>query len=126
MLGPYDFDKRAINHPVTRALMAKMTFEWGGTEYDAKYPDGIPTSIIITDEEGRTHDSGLVMYPAGHARNTTADLKDILNHKWRMLGSLGSAKPDALIARLSSLEKKSAQEIGTLYDFEIQSKGKFE
>jgi 2-methylcitrate dehydratase len=126
MLGPYDFDKRAINHPVTRALMAKMTFEWGGPEYDAKYPDGIPTSIVITDEEGQAHDSGLVMYPAGHARNTTADLKDILNHKWTMLASLAVGKPEGLAKRLSPLETKSAHDLASLCDFEIQGKGRFE
>lgn len=126
MLGPYDFDRRAINHPVTRSLMAKMTFEHGGPEYDRRYPDGIPTSIVITDEHGDEHDSGLVMYPAGHARNTTADLKDILNHKWKLLGSLAVKDPAALIQRLDRLEAKSAAEIGALYDFEIQSRGRFE
>lgn len=126
MLGPYDFDKRAINHTVTRALMAKMTFEWGGAEYDAKYPDGIPTSIVITDEEGQAHDSGLVMYPGGHARNTTADLKDILNHKWKMLGSLAAEKPETLISKLSGLEKKTAAEIAAINDFAINFRGKFE
>jgi 2-methylcitrate dehydratase len=126
MLGPHDFDKRAINHPVTRALMAKMTFEHGGPDYDAKYPDGIPTSMVITDEDGEAHDSGLVMYPAGHARNTTADLKDILAHKWRMLGSLAVEQPEILIKRLGALEKKSAKDVAALYDFEIIHRGRFE
>jgi len=126
MLGPHDFEKRAIFHPVTRALMEKMTFEHGGAEYDAKYPDGIPTSMVITDEDGEVRDSGLVMYPAGHARNTTADLKDILNHKWRMLGSLAVAKPEGLISKLGGLEKKSAKEVASLLDFEIVHRGKFE
>jgi arylsulfatase A-like enzyme len=43
-----DFDAGAIFHPLTRRLMEKMTFEWGGPDYDAKYPDGIPTSMIIS------------------------------------------------------------------------------
>jgi 2-methylcitrate dehydratase len=126
MLGPRDFDKAAINHPVTRALMAKMTFEWGGPDYDAKYPDGIPTSIVITDEEGQAHDSGLVMYPAGHARNTTADLKDILNHKWKMLGSIAAENPGAIIERLGNLDRKSAADIAKLCDFQIRFQGTFE
>lgn len=126
MLGPHDFDKAAIMHPTTRALMEKMAFEHGGPEYDAKYPDGIPTSIVITDEQGSVADSGLVMYPAGHARNTTADLKDILNHKWGMLGALAVEKPDALIKRLSGLEGKSVREVAALYDFEIVGRGTFE
>ncbi len=126
MLGPHDFDKAAINHPVTRALMAKMTFEWGGPEYDAKYPDGIPTSIVITDDAGAAHDSGLVMYPAGHARNTTADLKDILNHKWKMLGALAFEKPEPVIAQISGLEKKTPADVAHLYKFDILDRGRFE
>lgn len=126
MLGPYDFDRRAISHPVTRALMNKMTFEHGGPEYDAKYPDGIPTSVVITDEDGEVRDSGLVMYPAGHARNTVADLRDILGHKWKMLGSLAVEGPEAVIKRLDGLEKKPAAEVASLLDFPILQRGKFE
>jgi 2-methylcitrate dehydratase len=66
------------------------------------------------------------MYPAGHARNTTAELRDILNHKWRVLGSLAVEKPEALVARLSGLEKKSAKEMADLYDFPILQRGRFE
>ncbi len=126
MLLPHDFNHAAINHPVTRGLMAKMTFEWGGPDYDAKYPDGIPTSMVITDDAGTTADSGLVMYPAGHARNTTADLKDILNHKWKMLGALAFEKPEPVITQISSLEKKSAQDVARLYAFDILDRGTFE
>jgi len=126
MLLPRDFDRAAIDHPVTRALMAKMTFEWGGPDYDAKYPDGIPTSMVITDDSGSTSDSGLIMYPAGHARNTTADLKDILNHKWKMLGALAFEKPEPVISQVSGLEKKSSADVGRLYDFQIVNRGKFE
>jgi 2-methylcitrate dehydratase len=64
----------AILDPATRELMAKIDFEHGGPEYDAKYPDGIPTSVVVTDTSGQTYDSGLVMYPAGHARNDDSDL----------------------------------------------------
>ncbi|MDX2147618.1 MAG: MmgE/PrpD family protein [Planctomycetota bacterium] len=124
MLGPYDFDKGSINDPLTRALMAKMSFEHGGAEYDAKYPDGIPTSIVITDEEGVEHDSGLVMYPGGHARNQNGpdkiDLRDVLNHKFNMLGKLAVAEPKELIARLSNLQDKTPRELAGLYQFEIR------
>ena len=33
--------------------MAKIEFEHGGKDYDDRYPDGIPTSIVITDKEGK-------------------------------------------------------------------------
>ena len=88
MLAPVDYGKEALVNPKTRALMAKISFEHGGPEYDAKYPDGIPTSMVVTLNDGTVLDSGFVMYPGGHARNTTADLGSILEHKWNLLGTL--------------------------------------
>lgn len=130
MLGPHDFDAKAINHPVTRALMEKMTFEHGGPDYDKNYPDGIPTSIVITDAAGAVHDSGFVMYPGGHARNgrgpDKVDLQDILDHKFTLLGSLAVEKPKDLIKRLSGLDKKSAKDIASICDFQIVHRGTFE
>lgn len=126
MLGPYDYHRDAIFHPVSRALMEKISFEHGGPEYDRRYPDGIPTSVVITDAAGRTLDSGLVMYPAGHARNTTADLRALLKAKWELLGALAANDPAALVARLSRLESRPAAEVARLYDFPILDRGKFE
>merc|ERR1719482_1339350 len=88
MLSPYDYGAEALYDADTRALMSKITFSHGGAEYDAKYPDGIPTSIDITLKSGKVMSSGFVMYPSGHARNTSADLKKILAHKNQMLGEL--------------------------------------
>ncbi len=119
MLAPEDYGRDAIVNRRTRSLMQKSRFEHGGPEYDRNYPDGIPTSVRITDMDGATHDSGMVMYPAGHARNTTADLDGILDHKFRLLGSLAAKEPGALIKRFSGLAKKSAREIASLHDFEI-------
>ena len=126
MLSPYDFSSDAIFDPETRDLMAKITFEHGGPDYDAKYPDGIPTSIIITLENGETFDSGLVMYPAGHARNESANLDDILATKFDMLGSLALDDPQSLITRFNDIANHSADELESLYDFEILNRGKFE
>jgi 2-methylcitrate dehydratase len=126
MLTPNDFGPAALKDPLTRELMGKMTFEHGGPEYDAKYPDGIPTSMVITDEKGETFDSGLVMYPGGHARNEHApesdrvDLKEILAHKFVTLGSLASDAPKEIIARVSDLETKPAKELAEVYSFEIR------
>ncbi len=127
MLSPYDYDAKAIAHTLTRSLMAKIAFEHGGPDYDAKYPDGIPTSIIITDAQGKAHDSGLVMYPAGHARNTSANLSDILRHKFALLGSLAVKASDAagLAARLGGLNAKSASQIADLYNIPIQERTDF-
>lgn len=59
------------------------------------------------------------MYPAGHARNTIADLPTLLAHKFKQLAGLGVSDPDALCQRLSNLSAKSAAEIRTLYSFPI-------
>lgn len=128
MLSPYDYkeDDSAIFHPLTRALMKKITFEHGGPEYDAKYPDGIPTSIVITTTDGATYDTGLVMYPAGHARDTTADLKDILTHKFKLLGELALDNPQPIIDRFNNLADLSASELAQLYDFQIRYRDDFQ
>jgi 2-methylcitrate dehydratase len=121
MLSPYDYaeDERAIFNPLTRSLMKKITFEHGGPEYDRRYPDGIPTSIIITTADGKRHDTGLIMYPAGHARNATANLKDILAHKFELLGDLALAHPQTVIDRFNNLATMSPAEVQRLYDFDI-------
>ncbi|QOI99664.1 MAG: MmgE/PrpD family protein [Phycisphaeraceae bacterium] len=125
MLTPHDFSPKALHDPLTRELMGKMSFEHGGPEYDAKYPDGIPTSIVVTDDEGATHDSGLVMYPGGHARNHAGpdaiNLKDVLAHKFEVLGRLAVDDPKGLIARLSNVEAKNADAIASLYDFTLKA-----
>jgi 2-methylcitrate dehydratase len=131
MLLPDDFSHDAIHDKLTRSLMEKMTFAHGGEEYDRRYPDGIPTSIAITDDTGARHDSGLVMYPSGHARNTTADLKGILNHKWTKLAELAVAGGDAaeakaLTKRYSGLAGKSASQVAAINDFVLSVRGKFE
>merc|ERR1719159_1159285 len=121
MLSPYDYGKDALYDAETRALMQKVTFTHGGPEYDAKYPDGIPTSMDITMKGGKVMSSGLVMYPPGHARNTSADLKAILNHKNSMLGDIvfaDKATTAAFVGKLQSLKSLSAAETQTIYEFD--------
>lgn len=119
MLMPADYNTAGLFHPLTRRLMERIELGHGGPEYDAKYPDGIPTTIEIEHERLGRLSSGLVMYPAGHARNTAADLDELLAHKFRLLASLGVADVDALYQRFTHMEAKSAQEIADLYDFEL-------
>ena len=68
--------------------MEKIEFEHGGQEYDLKYPDGIPTRVVISldNKKNSVLDSGFIMYPSGHARNTTCDLESILENKFLLLG----------------------------------------
>ena len=69
MLEPKDYSYSALFNKTTRALMEKAEFEHGGKEYDSKYPEGIPTSVVFTLNNGKVLDSKFVMFPSGHARN---------------------------------------------------------
>jgi 2-methylcitrate dehydratase len=131
MLVPADYDDTALFDPLTRRLMERIEFIHGGPEYDAKYPDGIPTTVEIVGRpfqaaqkkldgpEGRFYTSGLVMYPEGHARNTSGNLDDLLAHKFRTLAALSVRDDDALYRRFTNFATKTAAEIRDLYDFEI-------
>ena len=58
--------------------MEQIEFRHGGPEFDASYPDGIPTTLEIEHATLGTLSSGLVMYPEGHARNTSGHLPAFL------------------------------------------------
>src|SRR5262245_50510447 len=93
MLAPVDYaeDESALFHPLTRRLMQQIDFRHGGPEFDMRYPDAIPTTVEISHSQLGPLSSGLIMYPAGHARNTTCDLESLLMHKFRLLAGLGVA-----------------------------------
>jgi 2-methylcitrate dehydratase len=120
MLMPADYDDAALMHPLTRQLMDKIEFRHGGSEYDARYPDGIPTTIEIEHAELGNSSSGLVMYPLGHARNKCPELGEVLNYKFDSLAALAVDDPNQLQARFSNLQQRSAEEIASLYDFPIR------
>jgi len=126
MLVPQDYSPEAIVNCDTRAIMEKISFRHGGEEYDRRYPDGIPTSLVIAMADGTSFDSGLVMYPAGHARNTTADLRGILETKFATLGALAADDAGEIVRRFAGMGTKSAADIASLYDFKIADRGRFE
>jgi len=126
MLSPYDYSRDAVFDQRTRAIMSKIVFTHGGPEYDRNYPDGIPTSLVIKTKSGEAFDSGMIMYPAGHARNAAADLEDILNHKFHLLGALASDDAPDLIARYRNLERKSASDVANINDFKIRFRDDFQ
>ena len=126
ILVPADYDAASIARPETRALMAKIEFAHGGKDYDDRYPDGIPTSVVIETTDGRSLDSGLVMYPSGHARNTTCDLEGILANKAEVLGRLAMDDPGSVIGRFRRVDDPSTAELASMNDFEIKDHGRFE
>jgi 2-methylcitrate dehydratase len=119
MLTPYDFDLDAINNETTRSIMETIFFEHGGDEYDKNYPDGIPTSVHITMKDGSVFDSGLVMYPSGHARNETCDVEDILQSKFAMHGLIAMDSPDDLIQRCLGVGSLDTDGIKNIWDIKI-------
>merc|ERR1719498_936711 len=124
MLTPYDYGKDALFHPKTRELMQKITFTHGGAEYDSKYPDGIPTSMDVYLKGGKKLSSGLVMYPPGHARNTTANLDALLERKNKMLGDLvfnSSAQYEKFIGALINMKDLPSSAMQGIYDFDYTS-----
>jgi 2-methylcitrate dehydratase len=123
MLSPLDYSTSALTHPQTRRLMEKITFQHGGADYDAKYPEGIPTSIEIHPNQGKPLNSGLVMFPGGHARNTTVSLKNVLQHKFQLLGGLAFGEDQQELTRfldkLNSMGDMSNAELENLYGCNI-------
>jgi len=115
MLLPADYDDDALFHPLTRQLMERIEFAHGGRKYDALYPDGIPTSLELEHERLGKFSSGLVMYPAGHARCDYLDWQPILDEKFRRLAKIGGVDADEVRERLTPLAEKSADEVRQLY-----------
>ena len=101
--------------------MTKCTFSHGGKSYDEKYPEGIPTSISITLKGGKKYESGFVMFPSGHSRNTSANLKDILTFKNNLLGRLALSESELTqkLSLLINIETASNQDLQNLYDCKI-------
>jgi len=122
MLTPADYaeDESALFHPLTRRLMRQIDFRHGGPDYDRRYPDGIPTTVELIHAKFGPLTSGLVMYPAGHARCESADLTALLEQKFRLLAGQGVEDVAMLMSRFSNLAAKSPEEIARLYDFQIR------
>jgi len=135
MLLPLDYDDKAMYDKQTRALMEKISFEHGGSEYDDNYPNGIPTQLSIETKKGIKTSSEMVMYPSGHARNTSADLKGILSHKWSAMASIATGyyqntlsdkgAAQGILKKLENLKGKSVAEMDDLYNLPIKVTDKF-
>ncbi len=119
MLTPYDFDLDAVTNEETCSIMETIFFEHGGQEYDDKYPDGIPTSVHITMKNGNVFDSGLIMYPSGHARNTDCDLENILQAKFAMHGQIAMEDYSCVVGRCMGVDSLDADGINSIWDIDI-------
>lgn len=122
MLSPFDYSKTAIFDEDTRALMNRIEFEHGGKEFDDLYPEGIPTSVSIKSESGQEYDSGLVMFPGGHSRNETVDLRSMLQHKFKLLGKIALDKDELVrfTTGLENIHEMSNSDLETIYECNIK------
>lgn len=126
MLTPFDFETNAINNKTTRAIMETVEFLHGGESYDEKYPDGIPTSLTIETKGGVKLESGLIMYPSGHARNTECDLQSILKAKFFMLGNIATDDPSLVIDRCLSIGNMDSENVMSLWNIVIADRPVFQ
>lgn len=99
MLSPLDYSMDYIMSPKTRAFFPKIVFEHGGPQFDKRYPEGIPT-IMMIEYNGKTVESELVMFPPGHARNFGDISKSLLFYKFQMLGTFALDEPESYIRKL--------------------------
>jgi len=122
MLIPNDYSRDAIFNETTRQLMQKVTFEHGGPEYDEKYPEGIPTSLVIETTDGKTLDSGLIMFPGGHSRNKSVYLREVLQHKFKMLGRIALEKQDLInyVVNLENIGSMTNEDLRNIYECNIK------
>jgi len=118
MLLPDDYDAERIADPAIAALIAKMAIIHGGPEFDARYPDGIPTSLTIDHASFGRLESGLVCHPLGHARSDQAATAAVVDLKFDRLVAGAVEDPAALESRVR-LAGKSAEEVAELYAFPI-------
>jgi 2-methylcitrate dehydratase len=119
MLMPADYAPQRLRDSTIRQLIDRIEVVHGGPEYDTKYPDGIPTSLELEHDEVGVVSSGLVMYPAGHVRNNTAPLEELLDYKFHQLAARGVTKSNELAARFKDLSRASSEEVAALYTFDI-------
>jgi 2-methylcitrate dehydratase len=118
MLLPEDYADEAIADTEIRGLIDRIVIEHGGGEYDALYPDGIPTSVAIEHESLGLLDGGLVRYPLGHARSDAARTAAVVALKFDRLVADAVDDPVRLRERLR-VAGRSPEEIAELYAFPI-------
>jgi len=118
MLLPDDYADAAIADPEVRRLIDRMAIEHGGAEYDAAYPDGIPTSVVIEHDALGTLGGAFVRHPLGHAKSDATRTAAVVDLKFDRLVASAVADPAALRARMR-LAGRTADEVSELYAFSI-------
>jgi 2-methylcitrate dehydratase len=118
MLLPEDYSDAAIGSDRVRRLIDRIVIEHGGGEYDALYPDGIPTSVEIEHESLGLRGGGLVLYPLGHARSDAARTAAVVALKFDRLVAAAVDDPVRLRERIR-VGGQTREAIAELYAFPI-------
>jgi 2-methylcitrate dehydratase len=119
MLLPDDYSDAAIRDPAIKRLIDRMVIEHGGRDYDARYPEGIPTSLVLDHAAFGRLESGLVEFPLGHARSNAAATAALVDLKFDRLVAGAVDDPQDLRRRMR-LAGRPAAEIADLYAFPIR------
>jgi 2-methylcitrate dehydratase len=119
MLLPEDYSDAMIASDAVRGLIDRIRIDHGGPEYDALYPDGIPTSVEIEHAALGRLGGTLVRHPLGHARSDAARTAALVDLKFDRLVAGAVDDPGFLRARLR-VAGRSPAEIADLYAFPIR------
>ena len=76
---------------------------------------------IVTKQE-KTFDSGMILHPGGHARNTTIALHEVLQSKFKSLASMALDKQDFIRFKvgLENIGEMTNEELFDIYDCNIK------
>jgi 2-methylcitrate dehydratase len=118
MLLPDDYSDEAIRDPEIAVIIGRTTITHGGREFDALYPEGIPTSVTIEHATLGKIGGSLVKYPLGHARADADRTAAVVDLKFERLVAGAVDDPRSLRERMS-LAGRSPAHIADLYAFPI-------
>jgi 2-methylcitrate dehydratase len=119
MLLPDDYADAAIADPAVARIIERIEIVHGGADYDARYPDGIPTSVELQHATLGRRSSGLVLHPLGHARSDPAATAAVLDLKFDRLVADAVDDPAGIRDRVR-VGGRTAAEIADLYAFPIR------
>jgi len=119
MLLPDDYAAGAIADPAIARLIARIEIAHGGRDYDAMYPEGIPTSVTLDHADLGSHGGGMVTFPLGHARSDAARTAAVVDLKFDRLVAGAVDDPAALRTRMR-LAGRPAGDVAELYAFPIR------
>ena len=117
MLLPEDYNDEAIADPTTRALMDKVEVHYGGKDYDAQYPLGLPTRVQVD-----SFDSGVLLFPPGHSRCKDYEWATILQRKLSLLAESAVNNPQHFLEELDRIDELTPEEVQDVYTVSLKKR----